>query len=123
MERSTTPPGLPVRLEELEDKKYGNISGWKKQQLIEHLTKDFGLKTDADMKRTKLQALCALARQGIIGQGSTPEPVMLATVTEWVEMRVGELVAQLESQGLDTSGHRWDHIEVLITAKSVPHFS
>lgn len=61
----------------------------------------------------QFQALWAL--YSVDNNNTKPEPEIFKRVCLWVKMSVSQLLALLHEKGLDRSGNKWDHIEMLIT--------
>lgn len=40
-------------------------------------------------------------------------------IARWCESSASDLVAELNANGLDYTGFRWDHVQTLIKAESV----
>ena len=106
---------------DLEASENGNLSNLRKNELAKRL-QNAGIKYSTDALKSELQALCALSQQGVLRRGAIPDAVLVAKVVGWINLPVKDQVKLLKEKKLDTSGHRWDHIEVLITAESVVLF-
>jgi hypothetical protein len=99
-----------------ESPRNGNISKLRKDDLKERLM-EAGIKFDDGLRVPELQAVCALYQQGIIGRGDTPDSNLVQVVSQWIKLSVSALIKLLNEKKLDTSGHKWDHIEILIRAQ------
>jgi len=106
---------------DLEASENGNLSNLRKNELAKRL-QDAGIKYSTDAVKVELQALCALSQQGVLRRETMPDAVLVAKVVGWINLQVKDQVKLLKEKKLDTSGHRWDHIEVLITDESVVLF-
>jgi hypothetical protein len=86
---------------------------------IRDLLKKAGIKFDDGAPKPQLQATLALYNLGLLKKRETPNEKLLSTITDWCNISVKKLVNKLKYRGLDISGTRWEHVEVLIRAESV----